>query len=140
MTIISWLEDREYLNATFQFPAPVIITWDQQYLLYVVKFLRSNLGDRFERWVQRVPGAPFVFQNFVNYQGDDPLGFKRDVLTAYLSPVIFIFVVLPLIWKSIKLIFRVTLEMCWKEVEIEVEADDPRLIAQNEADELLKKA
>ena len=68
------------------------------------------------------------------------MGFKRDVLTAYLPPVIFIFVVLPLIWKTIKLIFRVTLECCWKEVEIEVEADDPRLIAQNEADELLKKA
>jgi hypothetical protein len=61
MTIISWLEDREYVNSTFKFPAPVIITWDQQYMLYVVKFLRANIGDRFERWVQRVPGAPYVF-------------------------------------------------------------------------------
>ena len=75
----------------------------------------------------------------MNYNGDDPLGFKRDMLTAYLSPFIFIFVILPLIWKSIKLVWRLTLECCWKEVEIEVEADDPRLIAQNEADILLKK-
>jgi len=67
------------------------------------------------------------------------LGFKRDVLTAYVSPLIFIFIVLPLIWKTIKLFFRITLEVCWKEVEIEVEADDPRLLAQIERDELLKK-
>jgi len=55
------------------------------------------------------------------------------------SPLIFIFIVLPLIWKTIKLFFRITLEVCWKEVEIEVEADDPRLLAQIERDELLKK-
>jgi len=76
---------------------------------------------------------------FVNYEGDDPLGFKRDLLTAYLTPIILIFVILPLIWKTTKLIFRVTLECCWKEVEIEVEADDPRLLAQIEEDERLKK-
>lgn len=67
------------------------------------------------------------------------MGFKRDVLTAYASPCILIFIVIPLLWKTIKLCFRVMLECCWKEVEIEVEADDPRLLAQNEADELLKK-
>lgn len=102
-------------------------------------FCRRNIGDRFESWVQRVPGAPFIFQSFVNYEGDDPLGFKRDVLTAYLTPIILVFIIIPLIWKTIKLGFRVMLECCWKEVEIEVEPDDPRLLAQNEADELLKK-
>jgi len=66
------------------------------------------------------------------------LGFKRDVLTAYVSPLILIFIILPLIWKTINLIFRVTLECCWKEVEIEVEADDPRLLAQNQEDERKK--
>ena len=66
------------------------------------------------------------------------MGFKRDVLTAYVSPLILIFIILPLIWKTINLIFRVTLECCWKEVEIEVEADDPRLLAQNQEDERKK--
>jgi|TARA_B110001450_G_scaffold64446_1_gene61009 hypothetical protein len=50
-----------------------------------------------------------------------------------------IFIILPLIWKLINLVFRVTLECCWKEVEIEVEADDPRLLAQNEEDDRKKQ-
>jgi len=67
------------------------------------------------------------------------LGFRRDLVTLYVSPLILIFIIIPMIWKFITLIFRVTLECCWKEVEIEVEADDPRLLAQIERDELLKK-
>jgi hypothetical protein len=66
------------------------------------------------------------------------LGFRRDLVTLYVSPLILIFIVIPLIWKFITLIFRVTLECCWKEVEIEVEADDPRLLAQNEEDDRKK--
>ena len=67
------------------------------------------------------------------------MGFRRDLLTLYVSPLILIFVIIPMIWKFITLIFRVTLECCWKEVEIEVEADDPRLLAQNEEDDRKKQ-
>ena len=120
-------------------PAPFIIGEFHSAVINVVLWLRKNIGDRFENWVNKVPGAPYVFQNFVNYEMDDPLGFKRDLVTAYLTPLIIIFIILPLLWKSFKLVFRVTLECCWKEVEVEVEADDPRLIAQIEADNLLKE-
>lgn len=54
------------------------------------------------------------------------------MLTAYATPFLFIFVLLPSAWKFIKVLWRILLDCCWKEVEIEVEIDDPKLAEQRE--------
>ena len=127
VTLLKYLEEKEYLNSTFTLPAPRLL--DDQYLkyVYVIKWLRHNIGERFEKWVHSIPGAPKLFRHFVNFENDDPLRFKRDMVTAYATPFLFIFVLLPMTWKFIKVLWRILLDCCWKEVEIEVEIDDPKL-------------
>jgi hypothetical protein len=48
ITLMDWVEGREYLNSTFSLPAPRLL--DDSYLkyVYVIKWLRKNIGQRFE--------------------------------------------------------------------------------------------
>lgn len=130
--MLTWLEDKEYRNSTFKLPAPRLLSEEYLKYVYVIKWLRKNIGARFEDWVNSIPGAPRLFRPFVNFENDDPLRFKRDRLTAYATPFLFIFVVIPMLWKFLKLLWRIMLDCCWKEVEIEVEIDDPKLAEQRE--------
>ena len=102
-TIRDWVLNKEYLNSTISFPVPRTAHPSEYWILYTIKWLRSNFGGRFCKFAKK---APLIEKNclfmFCDYDNQDILRKKEDRFTIIAAPLVFIFIGIPWAWWGIK--------------------------------------
>lgn len=119
-TFASWILNKEYLNSSIQFPVPRIAHPNEYYLLYSIKWLRTNFGGRFCKLVKKVP---FLEKNcffmICDWDKKDMLRKKEDRFTMVAAPLFFIFIAIPWTWWGLKHVFSVITWCCAWNVYVE---------------------
>lgn len=54
-TLRDWILNKEYLNSTIQFPTPRIADKSEYWILYSIKWFRTNFGSRFCKQIHKAP-------------------------------------------------------------------------------------
>jgi len=125
-TLKNWLLNKEYLKTSHSIPAPQALRPDQFTQHYIIKWFRSNFGQRFCWWVYKVPGLKYPTCMFCDCNMNDIFRFKEDRFTIIFAPLAFIFFGIPYGWKAAKLLWAGLMWCCTVNVYVEEEEEDKK--------------
>jgi hypothetical protein len=123
-TFRDWILNREYLNSTISFPVPRVAHPSEYWILYGIKWFRTNFGARFCSYVKKVP---FIEKNCLfmicDYNNTDMLRKGEDRFTLVVAPLAVLFIGIPWTWWAVKILWSCLMWCCTWNIYVEEEED-----------------